>query len=101
VGPGGEALHVRLSRPPAVHPNRIWGWIPEVGETEKSDGSEEGDAYLEDAWGGWAWDGRERIRLVLRVLNIERVEAARTCSGWSECGCGDISHLAWPRTHVQ
>ena len=39
----------------------------------------------------WVWDVWRKV--ILRVLNIERVEAARTSSGWSEGGCGDISHL--------
>jgi len=28
-------------------------------------------------------------KVILRALNIEHVEATRTCSSWSEGGCGD------------
>jgi hypothetical protein len=30
VGPGGETLHVGLSRPPVVHPNQMWQWVREA-----------------------------------------------------------------------
>jgi len=34
---------------------------------------------------GWV----RKNKMILRVLNIERVEAARTYSSWSEVECGD------------
>jgi hypothetical protein len=54
VGPGGEILHVRLSRPPVVHPNQMWQWVYEAEEDiEKSGGGGEGgEACPEDEWGG-------------------------------------------------
>jgi hypothetical protein len=52
VGPGGERLRVRLSRPPVVHPNQMWLWVHEVEEMEKSGGGEGGEACLEDEWEG-------------------------------------------------
>ena len=51
VGPGGETLHVGLSRPSVVHPNQLWRWAYEVEDMEKRGGGE-GEACLEDAWGG-------------------------------------------------
>lgn len=49
--PGGETLHLELSRPPAVHPNQMWRWVYEVEDMEKSGGGEGGEASLEDEWG--------------------------------------------------
>jgi hypothetical protein len=57
VGPGGETLHVGLSRLPAVHPNRLWQW---------ADGEEQG-AYSEE-------DGR-------RVLGLGTGEEERDVRG--------------------
>jgi hypothetical protein len=51
VRPGGETLHMGLSRAPAVHPNEMWRWVYEVEDVEKSGGGE-GEACLEDEWGG-------------------------------------------------
>jgi hypothetical protein len=34
VGPGGETLHVVLSRPLAVHPNQMWRWVYRVEDME-------------------------------------------------------------------
>ena len=42
AGPGGEILHVRLSRPP----NRLWRWANEVQEKEWS------EEDFEDGWAG-------------------------------------------------
>ena len=51
VGPGGETLHVKLSRPTAVRPKRLWQWFREAEEAENSGDREEGEARLEEAWG--------------------------------------------------
>ncbi len=46
AGPDGETLHVGLSCPPAVHPNRLWWWTYKVQEKENGDGiEEEGDGW--------------------------------------------------------
>ena len=90
VGPGGETLHVGLSRPPAVHLNQMWWWVYKVEDMEKSSGGgEEGEACLEDEWEGLGLGRVRKNKMILRVLNIERVEAGRTCSSWSDGGCGD------------
>src|SRR5258708_33007281 len=53
AGPGGERLHVGLSRLPAVHPNRLWREAFEGGgEGEGGGGGGEGEL-----WGGWAGVG--------------------------------------------
>ena len=63
VGPGGETLHVGLSRPPAVHPNQMWLWVHEVEEMEKSGGDKGGEACLEDGWEGLGFGtGKEEQR---------------------------------------
>jgi hypothetical protein len=52
AGPGGETLHVGLSRLPPVHTNRLW-WAYEVQE-DKGSGEKEGEkeTYFEDEWAG-------------------------------------------------
>lgn len=52
VGPGGETLYVRLSRPPAVIQIRCGGgyMVYGVGGMEKSGGGGEGEVWLEDEW---------------------------------------------------
>ena len=52
VGPGGETLHVGLSRAPAVHPNQMWGWAYNVQDMANSGSGEGGERCLEDEWGG-------------------------------------------------
>jgi hypothetical protein len=52
VGPGGETLHLRLSRLPVVHPNQMWMWVHKVEEMEKRGGGEGGEACLESEWEG-------------------------------------------------
>jgi hypothetical protein len=60
AGPGGETLHVGLSRLPAVHSNRLWRWAQEREEDEENGGGgleeEEGEeeSFFEedDEWGG-------------------------------------------------
>ena len=51
VGPGGETLHAGLTRPSMVHANQMWRWIHAVEDMEKR-ASGEGEAFLEDEWGG-------------------------------------------------
>ena len=88
VGPGGEALHMELSRPPAVHPNQMWRWVYEVEDMEKR-GVVVREKRASRMRGEGLGLGRVRKNKILRMLNIERVEAARTCSSWSEAGCRD------------
>jgi hypothetical protein len=52
MGPGGETLHMVMTRPPAVDPNQMWGWANEVEEMRKSGGGEGGEACLEHGWEG-------------------------------------------------
>jgi hypothetical protein len=60
AGPGGETLHVGLSRLPAVHTDRRWRWTYEVQEKEKGGGVKEGEEDFEDEWEGLGFGtGRE------------------------------------------
>jgi hypothetical protein len=62
LGPGGEMLHVGLSRPPAVHITQVWQWVYDVEDMEKSGGGQGGEARLEDELGGRDWNGWGRTR---------------------------------------
>src|SRR6266478_7976275 len=74
AGPDGETLHVGLSCPPAVHPNRLWWWTYKVQEKENGDGIEEerGEAYLVgDGWGhARVWAEENRVREALNIGHV-------------------------------
>jgi hypothetical protein len=120
VGPGGKTLHVGLLRPPAVHANQMWRWVYHVEDMEKNDGAmvvrkEKRGSRISGEGLGLGLGRVRKNKMILRVLNIERVEAASTCSSWSEARWVEvpgpwwhintpsqfgISYLAWLRTHV-
>ena len=83
AGPGGETLHVVLSYPPVVYPNRIL-WRKVVVVMEKRRASRISGEGL-----GLGLGRVRKNKKIGRVLNVERVEGARTCLSWSEGGCGD------------
>ena len=65
-GPGGETLHVALSRMSAVHPNQLWRWayLEESGEEE---------SYLNDECAGFGFGaGAEEQRQEEAEMEMEK-----------------------------
>ena len=84
VGAARETLRVGLSRPLAAHPNRIWDIQYEVEGMKKVVVVKKTKRASRMSGEGLTSGRVKKYKMILRMLNIELVEAGRTCSSLSE-----------------